>query len=378
MPVAAPPPDPPGSTPPDLAALGWNELVDAEWRAAMSTAQGRGGAARVVAPGRVVSTSRRFTYVATGREVVRATAALDLDPSPVTGDWVGIEPGSQDDEPIVTTVLARRTELARRDPSGRSTAQVLAANVDVVMVVLGLDRPVKAGRVERSLVLARDAHATAVLVLTKTDAVVEATVRRVVERVHELAGDAPVVAVSVRNGRGLRTLHSLLDDHRTVVLLGESGAGKSSLLNGLAGTTIQRTAEVRAGDAKGRHTTVTRDLVVLPTGGIVIDTPGLRGLGLVDAHDGLDATFAEVATLAAHCRFRDCRHDREPGCAVRTAVDDGVLPAGRLDRYLALQFELDESDALRVDAERRRPDRAPARAARKPARRSRHGDTDPD
>jgi ribosome biogenesis GTPase len=351
--------------------------VDETWHAANAAGHRHGSTGPGATPGRVVSTSRRFTYVATGHEVIRATAALDLDPPPVTGDWVGIEPGSYDDEPTVTMVLARHTELARRDPSGRSTSQVLAANVDVVMVVLGLDRPVKAGRVERSLVLAREAGATAVLVLTKTDAVDEATLRSVVERVQELAGGASVVPVSVRSGQGLDALHSMLDNHCTVVLLGESGAGKSSLLNRLAGTMIQRTADVRAGDAKGRHTTVTRDLVVLPTGGIVIDTPGLRGLGLVDAQDGLDATFADVAILAQSCRFRDCRHDREPGCAVRTAVGDGTLPADRLDRYLALQLELDQSDALRVDAERRRPDRGPARSARKPPRRPRRDDAEP-
>jgi ribosome biogenesis GTPase len=316
-------------------------------------------------PGRVIRTSRRFTYVTTATETVPAMAAVDADPAPVAGDWVALDPGDQEGSARVAAVLERWSALVRRDPAGAAAEQVLAADVDLVFVVLGLDRPVKPGRIERSLVLAWDSGAEPVIVLTKSDVLDDPG--PVLDEVHGVAGGAAVHVLSSTTGEGVAELSDLLAGDRTVVLLGESGAGKSTLLNRLAGEEVQRTAEVRAGDAKGRHTTVTRDLVVLPTGGVVIDTPGLRSLGLLDADVGLAAAYPDIEALAPDCRFRDCRHDREPGCAVAAAVADGTLDAARAARYRAMQEELDEGAAESVEVQRKRG------AGREPPRRARRG-----
>lgn len=237
--------------------------------------------------------------------------------------------------------------------------------MDWVFVVMGLDRPLKPGRIERSLVLAWDSGAEPVIVLTKLDVVEDPSAA--LAEVAAVAGGAPVQALSSTTGEGIDALHRLLAGDRTVVLLGESGAGKSTLLNRLAGQEVQRTAEVRTRDAKGRHTTVTRDLVVLPTGGVVIDTPGLRSLGLLDADEGLASAYPDIEALAPDCRFRDCRHGTEPGCAVVAAVGEGAIDAERVARYRAMQDELDAGAAEVVEVQRRRD------AGREPPRRSRRG-----
>jgi ribosome biogenesis GTPase len=343
-----------------LEALGWDD----RWREAWSVV----GSSDTV-PGRVVRTSRRFTYVATGSGIVAALASIDADPAPVAGDWVALRDDGPEGSEQIMAVAERRSLLTRADPGGGSGRQVLAANVDVVLVIHGLDRDIKPGRIERSLVLARDGGADAAVVLTKADVAGDPrALDEAVAQVTALAADAPVLVVSSASGDGIDELRALLDDHRTLVLMGESGAGKSSLLNRLAGREVQRTGEVRAGDAKGRHTTVTRDLVVLPTGGIVIDSPGLRGLGLVDADDGLAATFPEIDALTDECRFRDCRHDAEPGCAVRSAVGAGELDEERVGRWRSLQHELDEAAARGDEAarrEQRRADRVQHRTMRR-------------
>ena len=328
-----------------LDALGWDDRV-----AALVA-----GAPPGTVPGRVIRTSRRFTYVATADGLVQAMAAVDADPAPVAGDWVAVDPGSPEDQALVAAVLPRWSQLARRDPAERVEEQVLAADVDHVLIVLGLDRPVKPGRVERSLVLAWDSGAAPAVVLTKADAAAEAgvDVDAVVQDVRALAGEADVHVLSSVTGEGVDAIHRLLAGGRTCVLLGESGAGKSTLVNRLAGEEVQRTADVRAGDAKGRHTTVTRDLIVLPTGGVVIDTPGLRSLGLVDADEGLAAAFPELDELAADCRFRDCRHRDEPGCAVQAAAAAGDVDPERVERWRAMQDELEATTSRQVEASRR-------------------------
>lgn len=328
-----------------LASLGWDDRV-----AALV-----GGAPPGTVPGRVIRTSRRFTYVATADGLVQALAPVDADPAPVAGDWVALDLGDHDGAAVVAAVLPRWSQLARRDPAERVEEQVLAADVDHVLIVAGLDRPVKPGRIERSLVLAWDSGATPAVVLTKADAAAEegVDVDAVVEEVRALAGDADVHVLSARTGDGVAAVHDLLAGGRTCVLLGESGAGKSTLVNRLAGQEVQRTADVRATDAKGRHTTVTRDLIVLPTGGVVIDTPGLRSLGLVDAEEGLAAAFPELDELAEGCRFRDCAHGSEPGCAVQAAADAGDVDPERVARWVGMQAELDATAERQVEASRR-------------------------
>lgn len=346
--MVAPPPDADNTV---LVRLGWGPQVAARWQAAVDGIGGTGPGGEPLVAGRVVRTSRRFTYVGTADGLVQAHSPHDLTPVPVAGDWVAVWDGGPERGVRVEAVAERSTELVRRDPSGGSEAQVLAANVDVVLAVFGLDRPVRPGRVERSLVLAHDSGAEPVVVLTKADAVDDPD--GAAREVAGLCGSVPVVLVSSVTGDGTGALTGRLAPNRTAVLLGESGAGKSTLVNRLAGREVQRTAEVRTSDAKGRHTTVTRDLIVLDGGGVVIDTPGLRALGVLDAAGGLAAAFDDISSLAEGCRFRDCAHAGEPGCAVRAAVADGTVDAERVERYLAVVAELAEADQAVVEAARR-------------------------
>lgn len=316
-----------------LRAVGWNDEVAAAWAAA--------GLDDRLRPGRAIRTSRRFADVATATGTVRATSPPDWASPPVTGDWLALD-DAEPDEPRIVAVLPRTTSLVRRDPSER-TAQVLAANIDRVLLTFGADRPVRAGRVERSLVLVWDSGAEPVLVLTKADLVSDPA--PLLADLHRLGAGASVVATSAKTGTGLDVVDDLVPPGWTVALVGESGAGKSTLVNRLVGSDAQQTAEVRAGDAKGRHTTVTRDLIPLPNGGILVDTPGIRSLGLPATGEGLAATFADIEGLATDCRFRDCRHDQEPGCAVVTAAQDGALDSDRLARYRELCSELAAASA---------------------------------
>ncbi len=329
-----------------LVPFGWNEMRRAQWADALD-----GWVA-----GRVTRADRGRVIVQTADGVRSAVAAVAGWPDtpatlmPTTGDWVALSPGDEDDLATVEGVLPRTGQIGRLDARGHDE-QVLAANVDLVFVVQGLDRPLKPGRLERSMVLAWESGARPVVVLTKADTTDDAA-----ELGDELAASVPgttVHLVSGRTGDGLDHLRAELDGNRTAVLLGESGAGKSTIVNQLVGGDVQSTGEVRAGDHKGRHTTTTRDLLVVPSGGVVIDTPGLRGLGLWDADEGLALVFADIEELAAGCRFADCAHDQEPGCAVKQAALDGDLDPSRLARYLEMRAEVAEGDARREAAAQR-------------------------
>ena len=241
-------------------------------------------------------------------------------------------------------MLPRRTALVRATVSGRSEAQVLAANVDTVLVTVPCEAGGRAGRVERLLALAWESGATPVVVLTKTD-----RLDAVADAVAELALSAPgveVLAVSAVTGDGLDDVATAA--RGTTVLVGPSGAGKSTLANALIGEEALAVGEVRASDGKGRHTTVHRELVPFD-GGVLVDTPGLRAVGLIDAAEGIDKAFTDVVELAEGCRFADCAHDREPGCAVRAAVEAHELPERRWEAYRKLLRE-DEWAAARTDA----------------------------
>lgn len=351
----------PAASPDALVPYGWDERVAALWA----------GAPRGAIPGRVTSAARGRVFVRTAEGTVLATANAagwgesDDHVVPTTGDWVALSPDGE--LRTVLSVLPRWSRIARVDAPGRAE-QVLAADVDVVLVVLGLDRPVKAGRIDRSLVLAWDSGAVPVLVLTKADLVDAATLGRALDEAARLAPDVPVRTIAAGRPESVGTLREDLRDHRTAVLLGESGSGKSTLVNRLVGDDVRETGRVRAGDAKGRHTTASRDLVLIPGGGIVIDTPGLRGLGVWDAHEGLSAVYDDIEALAPACRFADCTHRTEPGCAVRAAVEEGTVDPDRVERYLHLQDEIAANEARRDAAarrERKRQDKIMMRAYRK-------------
>ena len=255
-----------------------------------------------------------------------ARVAVPHHLTPVVGDWVAVG----GDPPAVVEILPRRSALTRASAGARTEAQVIAANVDVVFVVVGLDRPLRLRRLERTLAVAWSSGAVPVVVLTKADACPD--VGDAVVQAQSVALGTTVLAVSSLTGEGLDEVRSLVAG-QTVVMLGPSGAGKTTLINALTGSDLA-TADVRS-DGKGRHTTVAGELVALPEGGVLLDTPGLKTMGLWDDGEGVEAAFADIGELAAGCRFDDCAHGAEPGCAVR----DGVDP-DRLASWHKLQREL--------------------------------------
>lgn len=264
-----------------------------------------------------------------------AEIAGDATAAPCTGDWVGV--CRWPDDPVtIEVVTPRRTSIVRAEAGRTSAGQVLAANVDVVAIVVGLVPEPNLGRVERFLTLAWDSGARPVVILTKSDLVHDADDQAADVRMNALGVE--VLACSAVTGEGLERVRALCDEDRTTALIGPSGAGKSSLVNALAGADVLAVRAIRA-DGKGRHTSARRELVALPGGGVLIDTPGLRGVGLHESGEGLAAVFADIEELAARCRFADCGHASEPDCAVRAALDDATLPVRRYESWLRLQRE---------------------------------------
>lgn len=329
-------PGDPGSTAGDgghavLADHGWDE----GWAADFDAHRALG-----LLPARVVRVDRGRCDLITTNGPVRADSSAVT--GPCTGDWAALRDGA---EPRVEALLPRRTAIVRASASRDSHGQVLAANVDTVVLAVPAGGSWDAGRLERLLALAWESGARPVVALTKIDQAAAPE-----ELLHEAAALAPgadTVATSGVTGEGIDALAALLTG--TVVLLGTSGAGKSTLGNALLGEEALATGAIRAADGKGRHTTVRRELLPLPGGGVLIDTPGLRGVGLFDAADGVGQVFADVEELARECRFADCAHRAEPGCAVLAAVESGELPERRLTSYRKLLRE-NAWAAARTDA----------------------------
>ncbi|MGW4977921.1 ribosome small subunit-dependent GTPase A [Streptomyces mirabilis] len=350
-----------------LALYGW----DGEWEAEFAPYAEQG-----LLPGRVVRVDRGQCDVVTPEGVIRADTefVVPRDPMKVvcTGDWVAVDPEG-DDPRYVRTLLPRRTAFVRSTSSKRSEGQVLATNIDYVVICVSLAVELDLGRIERFLALAMsgsggeaplhtsalswESGAQPLVVLTKADLVPDAaTLGHLVQDVEKAAPGVPVLSVSSNAGEGLDVLAAVLSGG-TSVLLGQSGAGKSTLANALIGEDVMDVRAARDVDGKGRHTTTTRNLLALPGGGVLIDTPGLRGVGLWDAETGVGQVFSEIEELAADCRFDDCAHEAEPGCAVLAAVDSGALAERRLASYRKLLREnqriVAKTDA-RVRAEIRR------------------------
>lgn len=283
----------------------------------------------------------------------------------VIGDVVEVELPEGHDKGIIVDIAPRRTSFVRRDPAERTASQVLAANFDLVIVaepIVGLNRQ----RLERELVLAHETGADVAVVLTKSDLADDDEAAAVVKDVSDLAGrDVAVLAVSTDDPDSVERVRDLVGPGSVAVLIGKSGVGKSSLVNLLAGAEVQDTGEVRERDGKGRHTTVDRVMVELPGGGCVVDMPGVRGLGLWDADAGLSAAFSDIEELAASCRFRDCSHVDEPGCAVLAAVAAGELAEARLRSYRTLSAEIADVRARRDEARHLRGEKASDRKKRR-------------
>ena len=343
--------------------VGWNE----RWQALFERYALRG-----LAPARVVRGDRGSALVAAAAGIGRAApsarflkvarGAVDLA---VAGDWVAVSDAEAVDVPLIEAVLPRASAITRGDPGEGSDVQVLAANVDTVFVVHPIAEPANLRRVERELSLAWDSGAVPVVVLTKADLAVDPGAARVA--VESIALGVDVLVMNALAGEGVAPLLGYMSGHRTAVLLGPSGAGKSTIVNALLGHQRQETRAVRVGDQRGRHTTVARELIAVPGGGVLIDTPGLRALGLTGSEEGIALTFSDIEQLSGACRFRDCAHQDEPGCAVQAALAAGALQAARLASYQKLMREAAVAAARtdpRLRAEQARKAKTTTKAAK--------------
>lgn len=271
----------------------------------------------------------------------RARARADF---PAVGDWVIVQPRRGEAKAVIQALLPRRTAVSRKQAGEVVDAQVIAANVDILLLCMGLDGDFNVRRIERYLTLAYQSGARPVVLLTKSDAC--ADVARAVDEVRAAAMGVDVWSVSIHEPATIAPVRDLLSEGTTAALIGSSGVGKSSLINAVFGGEVMATGGVRESDSRGRHTTTHRQLLLVPGGGVIIDTPGMREIQLWGEESGLDSSFSDIETLAERCRFRDCGHVSEPGCAVQAALESGELDGGRYRSYRKQQGELRRLAAL--------------------------------
>jgi ribosome biogenesis GTPase / thiamine phosphate phosphatase len=347
-----------------LVRLGWDEAFDGAFRAAAGPDDLPGRVVRVDRGGWVTALTAADELRA--RKHPRFRRLMDPLEAPTVGDWCAFRPDPGGGPTLLEAVLPRRTAFVRTaGDAEESRTQLVAANVDLAAVVVPADVDLNVRRLDRLLSLAWTSGARPVVVLTKAD--VAPALEHVVDLVVAEAGETPVLAVSARTGAGVDELERLVRPGETLVLVGTSGAGKSTLANRLAGEQVLATGEVRD-DGRGRHTTTHRELVVLPGGRLLIDTPGLRSIGTWEEQDADDRSFADVEALMAACRFADCSHGPEPGCAVREALARGALAAERWERYRTIEADRLERARRREAAERAAETRR-SRASRSRGRR---------
>lgn len=318
-----------------IGDLGWNTYFERLWNGAE-----RG----LCVPGRVVAQHRHLWRVAGDfpESWAEASGKLRRDADyggdwPAVGDWVAAETCIAGVSMVIEQMLPRQSKFSRKESGKKVAEQVIAANIDKAIVVVAPDGDFNLRRIERYLTQIWESGASPVIVLNKADASA-ATQERAAE-IELVAAGAPTFIVSAKTGTGMDAFEASLAKGQTVVFLGSSGVGKSTLVNRLLGENVQATHVVRESDSRGRHTTTSRQLFLLPGGALVIDTPGLRELQLWDAGEGVSQTFADIEQLGEGCRFRDCQHESEPGCAVRAALEEGTLDAGRFENMRKLQRE---------------------------------------
>jgi len=331
-----------------ITGWGWNSYFEAFLR---------GGDWGDAVPARVVAQQRKYWRVAGdfGECWAEASGKLRLAADegadwPTVGDWVVMELHGADSTAVIQEVLPRRSKFVRKSPGKKIEEQVIAANVDTALLVSALDDDFNPRRVERYLAQCGESGARPVIVLNKADACEEA--RGKAAEMERVAIGTSVCVVSARTGQGFGELEEFLKSGHTLVLLGSSGVGKSTIANRLLGQTVQEVRPVRESDSRGRHTTTTRELFVLPGGALLIDTPGLREMQLWDAEHGVAQVFADIDSLAAQCRFGDCRHEAEPGCAVLAALRAGTLDPARVENWRKLLRE-QEFFRRKIDPEAR-------------------------
>jgi len=301
-------------------------------------------AARGLIPGRILVQQRGLYDVVTelGELAAQISGKLAHEAGaggyPAVGDWVALAARPAERAATIQAVLPRRSAFVRKAAFSHADEQVVAANVDVALLVASMNADFNARRLERYLSVAWQSGAAPVVVLTKADLADDP--EAAVDEAESVAFGTPILAVSAVTGEGLEALAAWLKPAETAVLVGSSGVGKSSLVNALAGEALMATAAIREDDAKGRHTTTHRELIRLPSGALVLDTPGMRELGLIDADEGLSTTFEDIEALAQGCRFNDCGHTNEPGCAIRAALESGELDSSRWRSFQKLQREM--------------------------------------